>query len=283
MAPEEDAIHVPIGVVGQQVYLYTNYRAPKGRIVAARLVESDRSKWQTIVPEGNDAIADARAVLIGDRIAVVYLADVQSRVRLYGLDGEWRGEVSLPEPGSIAEIEGRNDGSEFYFRFSSYLRPATVYRYDLRSASLEAVLSAQVTVRSFAVRDSPSVILRIEGRHACAPVHHSGAKGVALDGGNPTILHGYGGFDIPATPELLAGNRRLARAGRRIRGRELAGRRRVRRGVAQGRHARECKQNVFDDFIAAAEYLIEAALREARVRLAISGGSNGGLLVGAQR
>ena len=277
MAPEEDAIHIPIGVVGQQVYLYTNYRAPKGRIVAARLVESDRSKWQTIVPEGNDAIADARAVLIGDRIAVVYLADVQSRVRLYGLDGEWRGEVSLPEPGSIAEIEGRNDGSEFYFRFSSYLRPATVYRYDLRNASLEAFYPPKSPFD--ASRYETRVLFYNSRDGTRVPLFVTLRRGAALDGSNPAVLYGYGGFNVAEIPwfsPAVAGWLEMGGvyAVANIRGGSEYGEEWHRAGT------RERKQNVFDDFIAAAEYLV-AQRYTTPSRLAINGGSNGGLLVAA--
>jgi prolyl oligopeptidase len=277
MAPEEDAIHLPIGVAGEKIYLYTTYQAPKGRIVTASVKDPDRSKWQTIVPEGKDAIADARGVLIGDRIAVVYMVDVQSHVRLYGLDGALHGEVKLPEPGSVAEIDGRNDGSDLYLRFSSYLRPATVYRYDLRSAALEP----------FYPPSSPFDASRFETRALSytsrdgtrVPMFVTLRKGLALDGSHPTILYGYGGFnsaEIPWFSPRIAGWVEMGGvfAVANIRGGSEYGEAWHRAGT------RERKQNVFDDFIAAAEYLV-AQRYTTPSRLAINGRSNGGLLVGA--
>ena len=117
------------GVAGGTLYLYTTWQAPKGRVVAVPLDDSTRARWRDIVPEGNDPIAET--ILVGTRIAVVHLVDVQSRLDLYDLQGRSRGPVTLPEPGTVAGLSGRNDGTDFFFTFTSYLRPATVYRYDL--------------------------------------------------------------------------------------------------------------------------------------------------------
>ena len=138
MATEEDAIHVPLGVVGRTVYLYTTYQAAKGRIVAATVGESDRAKWRTVVPEAKDPISDAGAILVGDRLVVPYLVDVQSRVRLFSLDGKPQGEIDLPEVGSVLQLAGRNDGRDVYLAFTSFLRPTTVYRYSLPKSDLQA-------------------------------------------------------------------------------------------------------------------------------------------------
>jgi len=277
MAPEEDAICRPLGVIDRTAYLYTTYDAPKGRIVAAAVGESDRSKWRTVVPESNDPIAEAGAVLVGDRIAVAYLADVQSRVRTFGLDGTPGAEVPLPEPGSVAAMAARNDGHEIYLRFSSYLRPATVFRYDLHSAALEP----------FYAPKSPFDAARYETRALFynskdgtrIPLFVTLRKGAALDGSHPTVLYGYGGFNVAEIPwfsPAVAGW--LEQGGvcavANIRGGGEYGEEWHRAGT------RERKQNVFDDFIAAANYLIREKYTTSP-RLAIQGGSNGGLLVAA--
>jgi len=277
MAPEEDAIHMPLGVIDRTAYLYTTYQAPKGRIVAITVGEPDRSKWRTVVPEAKDPIADAGAVLVRDHIAVTYFADVQSRVRLFALDGTPKGEIGLPEIGSVAQIEGRNDGRDIYLRFSSYLRPATVFRYDLQSVVLEP----------FYAPKSPFDASRYETRALFynskdgtrVPIFVTLRKGAVLDGSHPTVLYGYGGFNVAEIPwfsPAVAGWLELGGvyAVANIRGGSEYGEEWHRAGT------RERKQNVFDDFIAAANYLIREKYTTSP-RLAIQGGSNGGLLVAA--
>ena len=277
LAAEEDAIHRPLGVVGRTVYLYTTYQAPKGRIVAVQAGESDRAKWRTIVAEGKDPIAEQGAVLVRDRIAVVYLSDVQSRVRLFGLDGTPRGEVPLPEPGSVTEISAREDGSEIYIQFTSYLRPATVFRYEARNATLEPFYPPKA---SFDASRYETRTLFYESRDGTrVPLFVTLRKGTALDGTHPTILYGYGGFNIAMVPRFspaVAGWLELGGiyAVANIRGGSEYGEAWHRAGT------RERKQNVFDDFIAAAEYLVREKYTTPP-RLAIRGGSNGGLLVAA--
>ncbi len=131
----EDAINSPLGVVGDTLYLYTNWQAPRGRIVGAAVRDSTRAHWRTIVPEGPNVMSGA--LLVGHRLVVSYLADVQSEVRLFDLTGAPRGKVPLPDVGTADGLTGRTDGSDFFFSFESYLRPAAVYRYDLRTRHLE--------------------------------------------------------------------------------------------------------------------------------------------------
>ena len=277
LAAEEDAIYRPLGVVEQTIYLYTTCQAPKGRVVAARVGESDRAKWLTIVAEGKDPIAEQGPVLVGDRIAVVYLSDVQSRVRLFGLDGTPRAEVPLPEPGSVTEIAAREDGSEIYFQFTSYLRPATVFRYDVRSATLEPFYPPS---SSFDATRYETRALFYESRDGTrVPIFVTLRKGASLDGTHPTILYGYGGFNIAMVPRFSAAVAGWLELGgiyavANIRGGSEYGEGWHRAGT------RDRKQNVFDDFIAAAEYLAREKYTTPS-RLAIRGGSNGGLLVAA--
>jgi prolyl oligopeptidase len=277
MATEEDAIHWPIGVAGGRVYMYTTYGAPLGRIVAARVGESDRSNWQTIVPEGKDAIAENGAVMVSDRLAVIYLVDVQSRVRLFTLDGRPEGEIALPEPGSVKTMSGRNDGSDLHLNFTSYLRPTTVYRYDFASGALEPFHPPQSPFDASRYETRATFYPSRDGTRI--PIFITLRRDAKLDGRNPTMLYGYGGFNISIVPEYSPAVATWLDAGgvyavANLRGGGEYGEAWHRAGT------REHKQNVFDDFIAAAEFLIREKYTTAS-RLAIRGRSNGGLLVGA--
>ena len=281
MATEEDAIHTLLGVINGTAYLYTTFGAPKGRIVAAKVGESDRSKWRTVVAEGKDPIAaptfGSNAVLVGDRIAVVYLVDVQSRIRTFGLDGTARAEVPLPEPGSVISITARNDGHDIYFRFSSYLRPTTVFRYGPHSAAPEPFHAPESQFDSSRYETRALFYQSRDGTKV--PIFVTLRKGAALDGSHPTVLHGYGGFNVSEVPRFspaVAGWLELGGvyATANIRGGGEYGEAWHEAGK------RERKQNVFDDFIAAANFLVREKYTTSS-RLAIEGGSNGGLLVAA--
>jgi len=284
VAPEEDAFHTPLGVVGDELFLYTTYQAPKGRIVAAKIGDSDRTKWRTVVPEGRDSMVQGDARLVGGRLAIVYLVDVQSRVRLFGMDGTPHGEIPLPEPGSITGtssssngLSGRSDGHELYFNFASFLRPATIYRYDLKSRVLEPFHAPQSPFDASKYETRALFYTSKDGTRV--PLFVTLRKGAKLDGSHPAMLFGYGGFNIPVVPNFspaVAGWLEMGGiyAVANIRGGGEYGAEWHKSGT------RERKQNVFDDFIAAAEYLVREKYT-APSRLAIRGGSNGGLLVAA--
>jgi prolyl oligopeptidase len=277
VAPEEDAFHTPLGVVGQTLYLYTTYQAPKGRVVALQVGETDRARWRTVVPEGKDAIDEGGTALVGDRVAVVYLADVQSRVRLFALDGTPKGEIALPEPGAVTGLQGRNDGRELYFSFTSFLRPATVFRYDFKAATSTAFHPPNSTFDASKYETRALFYTSRDGTRV--PLFVTLRKGTKLDGSHPTMLFGYGGFNISVVPNFspaVAGWLEMGGiyAVANIRGGGEYGSEWHKAGT------KERKQNVFDDFIAAAEYLVREKYT-APSRLAIRGGSNGGLLVAA--
>jgi prolyl oligopeptidase len=277
MAAEEDAIYSPLGVVNGEVYLYTTHQAPNGRIVAAKVGESDRSKWRTIVPEGKYPIDDGGVRLVGDRLAVVYLVDVQSRVRLFGLDGSPRGEIALPEPGSVTGLSARNDGRELYLNFTSFLRPATIYHYDFKQPTLAPFHAPQPAFDASKYETRALFYTSKDGTRV--PLFVTLRKGTKLDGSHPTLLYGYGGFNVSIVPSFspaVAGWLEMGGiyAVANIRGGGEYGADWHKAGT------KERKQNVFDDFIAAAEYLVREKYT-APSRLAIRGGSNGGLLVAA--
>ncbi len=271
----EDAFNSPLGVVGDTLYVYTNWRAPRGRIVAAVVGDSDRTHWRTVVAEGPDVINEV--VLVGDRLVVAYLVDVQTRVRLFDLTGKPRGEVALPDVGTAAGLTGRNDGSDVFFAFSSYLRPATVYRYDLRAGRLTPFQPARTPFDPAPYETRATFYQTKDGTRI--PIFIMARKALARDGSHPTLLYGYGGFDISLTPYYSPAVAAWLELGGVYAVANLRG------GAEYGEAwhqagMREKKQNVFDDFIAAAEFLVREGYATPRT-LAIQGGSNGGLLVGA--
>ena len=271
----EDAINRPVGILGDRLYLHTNWQAPRGRIVAATVGDSARLHWRTVVPEGPDVMNET--LLVGDRLVVTYLADVQSRLRLFDLTGAPRGEVALPDVGTAAGLNGRTDGSDFFFAFSSYLRPTGVYRYDLRAGRLEPFEPVTTPFDHTLYETRATFYQSKDGTRI--PIFITARRGLARDGGHPTLLYAYGGFDISIAPfysPAVAGWLELGGvyAVANLRGGGEYGEAWHHAGM------RDKKQNVFDDFIAAAEFLVREGYAAPRT-LAIEGGSNGGLLVGA--
>ena len=271
----EDAFNNPLGVVGGALYIYTNWQAPRGRVIAATIGDSARAHWRTIIPEGPDVISGV--LLVGDRLAVTYLVDVQSRLRLFGLDGTRQREVPLPDVGTADNLSGRNGGSDFFFAFSSYLRPTSIYRYDLRAGRLEPFEPGKVSFDPTPFETRATFYQSKDGTRI--PIFITARKDLTRNGSHPTMLYGYGGFDVSITPFFspaiatwleLGGVYAVAN----IRGGAEYGEAWHRAGM------RGKKQKVFDDFIAAAEFLVRERYATPST-LAIRGASNGGLLVGA--
>jgi prolyl oligopeptidase len=275
IAPEEDAIYNPLGVLGRTLYLYTTWQAPKGRIVAMAVGDTARAHWRDIVPESGDVMSEE--LLVGNRLIVNYLVDVQSRLRLFDLSGVTKGEVSLPEVGTVVGLTSRNDATDFFFAFSSYLRPASIYRYDLKTGSLDPFHPAATPFDASNYETRATFLQSKDGTRV--PIFITARKGLARDGSHPTLLYGYGGFDVSLQPFYSPATAAWLELGGVYAVANLRG------GGEYGEawhHAgmREHKQIVFDDFIAAAEFLISEGYT-APARLAIQGASNGGLLIGA--
>ena len=273
---EADAEYRFVQNEGLTFILRTNLEAPRGRLIGVTITSPRRENWRTLVPESPTAtLVDAEAV--SDLMALSYLENAVSQLRLVTLRGTPRGTVPLPGIGTVTEVTGHELDEEFFYTFASYLVPPTVYRYDIgertqsvfRQPQLPADVSGfetkQVFVKS---RDGTSVPMFITAR-----------RGVKLDGTNPTLLYGYGGFNVSLTPEFSAERLVWLEMGGVYAVANLRG------GGELGKEWHEAgtlgrKQNVFDDFIAAAEYLISEKYTSPQ-KLAIQGGSNGGLLVGA--
>jgi prolyl oligopeptidase len=272
--PGHTAAYDPLGVVNGTLYLLTDRQAPNKKVVAVPIDRPDAANWKTIVPESKNSIESAR--LIAGKLAVNALVDVASEVRFYNLDGSPAGRIATPGLGSVTGPVGRFGRPEIFYTFTSPLYPATVFRFDLAagtSTPFEAPKltfdpSLYTTERVFATsKDGTRVPLFITHR-----------KDLKKDGSNPTMLYGYGGFDISEVPRFRPDVPAILERGGVYATANMRG------GGEYGEAWHEAgmfdrKQHVFDDFIAAAEYLVRERYASPQT-LGIMGGSNGGLLVG---
>ena len=253
-------------------YFFTTNEAPRGRVVAVDLRERTRRE---IVAQTEDVLDGA--VVFGDRIIASYLHDARAHVVVYRLDGAKVGEVPLPGLGSVMGFTGKRSDRETFYTYTSYTEPASIYRYDVADSTSTRVFTPRVGFDRDAFVSEQVFYTSKDGTRI--PMILTYRKGTPRDGTAPTILYGYGGFDISLTPGFssavlvwleLGGVYAVAN----LRGGGEYGEAWHRDGI------KEKKQNVFDDFIAGAEWLIAQGW-SSTPKLAIHGGSNGGLLVGA--
>jgi prolyl oligopeptidase len=273
---EPNADYSFVGNVGRVLYVQTDDHAPHYRLVAIDLDSPQPAHWRTVIPESTDTLLSVS--LVGGEVVAEYLKDARSRIERYSPDGRALGGVTLPGLGIADGFAGHSTDRDTYYTFSSYTTPPSIYRFDLASGQSSVV---------HAPAPSGFDPGRYEMRQAfCTstggvrvPVSIVARRGIALDGENPTLLFGYGGFGVPMLPVFspaVAGWLTLGGVY------AVAG---IRGGGEYGRDWHEAgtkthKQNVFNDFIAAAECLIHEHWSRPG-RLAIQGRSNGGLLVGA--
>lgn len=264
------------GVLGEKLVLHSNWQAPRGRVLVADPENPGQDQWREIIPEHTKAVIRTVYGAAG-RLFVEYLEDVRSRVAIFDLEGRELGEVPFPAIGSLDGIRGLWDQQDVYFSFSSFHVPPTIYRYDATTGKLEVWWRAEVPIDpdQFEIRQVwyPSE----DGTQV--PMFLIHPRALKLDGSHPTLLVGYGGFGTSVTPSF---NEEIAAWIERGGVYAIAN---VRGGGELGEAwhqaaVREKKQNSFVDFIAAAEWLIERGYTRPE-KLAISGHSNGGLLVAA--
>jgi len=264
-----------VGNDGPVFYFKTDLKAPKGRLIAIDTRKPARDKWKEIVPEAHDNLSGVG--LVGNLFVAHYLKDARTQIKLFGMDGAFVREVELPGLGSAGGFGGKRSDTETFYVFSSFATPPTIYRYDLVSGQSKLIRRANVKFNPDDYEVKQVFYTSKDGTKV--PMFLTAKKGVALDGSNPTLLYGYGGFNIPLTPGFSI---------TRVAWLELGGvfaQANLRGGGEYGREWHEAgtklhKQNVFDDFIAAAQWLIDNKYTRPD-KLAIQGGSNGGLLVGA--
>ena len=274
MTSNMDYQYSPLYDDGQRIWLFTNYGAPKGRVMTADIRQPGVDSWQEVVPEQQNALGGAQ--VINRQLILTYQQDASDHAFVYGLDGRLRHEVQLPSVGSVG-FSGREKEPECFFTFTSFTVPGTIYRYDM--ASNESTLYEQPKVK-FRQQDYESQQLFFHSKDGTrVPMFITYKKGLKRDGKNPVFLYGYGGFNISLGPSFSASRIPFLEQG------GIYAQVNLRGGSEYGEEwhlagTKMQKQNVFDDFIAAAEYLISEGYTS-KEKLAIVGGSNGGLLVGA--
>ncbi len=265
-----------IGNIGKTLYVLTDDHAPRYRVIAIDLGSPGRSHWRTVIPQSAETLEAAS--LVGRQLIAQYLKDAHSAVRRYSARGRLLGEVNLEGMGTASGFQGHLQDAVTYYSYSSFTTPPSIYRLDLASGA--SSLWRQPFVGGFTPADyTERQVFYTSKDGTRVPMFVAARKGVKLDGTNPTLLYGYGGFDIslePAFSSALAAWMQMGGvyAMANLRGGGEYGEAWHRAGM------KTHKQNVFDDFIAAAEYLIAHRWTSTR-RLAIWGASNGGLLVGA--
>jgi prolyl oligopeptidase len=270
-----DAAYDFVGNDGPVFFFRTDLSAPNGRLVAIDTRDPERAAWHEIVPQSTSALREVS--LVSDTFIASYLKDAASQVLLYAMDGRRLGEVELPALGTIIGFEGKRSDRETYYSFTNFSTPGTIYRFDV--ASRTSTVFKQPEVKADLASFETTQVFCTSKDGTRVPMFVTHRKGLKLDGHNPTLLYAYGGFDIPETPSFSVANLVWMEMGGVYALANLRG------GGEYGEAWHEAgmfehKQNVFDDFIAAAEWLI-ANRYTSRDRLAIFGGSNGGLLIGA--
>jgi prolyl oligopeptidase len=270
-----DAMYGVLGQDGDRVYISTNLDAPRGRVFALDLSAPDKASWVDVLPQGADTLESVS--IVGDSLFAVTLHDAHSVVRRYGLDGSLQQELPLPGVGSAGGFGGLRSATDTYFYYTDFITPPSLYRYDLQSSAISVWKAPKVDFDRdryiteqvfYTSKDGTKIPMFITRRRDLKP-----------DGSNPTLLYGYGGFNIPLTPGFRADRAVWLEMGGIYAVANLRG------GGEYGEDwhmagTRLSKQNVFDDFIAGAEWLIGQGWTRPE-RLAINGRSNGGLLVGA--
>ena len=270
-----DAAYHVVGNDGPVFYVLTDLDAPRKRVVAIDTRHPERARWREIIPQGDDVIETVQ--IIHDTFVVNSLRDAHSRMRLVALDGRGVRELALPTPGTVGSITGERGDEEMFYAFTSFLYPTTIFRYDFRTAT-GGVFKAPALDFDPSPYETEQVFYRSKDGTR-VPMFLTHKKGMARDGSNATYLYGYGGFNASLTPAFSIGILAWLEMGGVFAEANLRGGGEYGEAWHQaGMH--EKKQNVFDDFIAAAEYLIARGVTSP-TKLAIGGGSNGGLLVGA--
>ena len=263
-----------IGNDGSKFYFRTDKDAPLGRLVMVDVLDKDL-KWKEIVPQAKETLGSVD--FVNNQFVANYLKDAYTQIRVYDLNGKFVRNVDLPGIGTANGFNGKRYDTEVFYTYSSFNAPPTIYRYDLKTGKSEIFRKSDVKFNPNDFEVKQVFYNSKDGTKIPMFIVHK--KGLKLDGNNPTLLYAYGGFNISLTPGFLV---------QRVVWMENGGVYAVPNLRGGGEYGEDWhkagtklqKQNVFDDYIAAAEYLIKNKYTRP-AKLAISGGSNGGLLVGA--
>jgi prolyl oligopeptidase len=272
---QNDAQYSFLGNAGPVFWFLTDKDAPMKRVVAVDIRKPDPENWRTLIPESADKLNSVSVV--GNRFFASYLKDARSQVLMFDLKGKSLGEVDLPGIGSVSGFGGKRRDKETFYSFSTFTAPPTLYRYDIATGKSSVYRAAKVAYNPSDYETKQVFYSSKDGTRI--PMFLVYKKGLAQNGQNPTYLYGYGGFQISLTPSFSPALLTWMEMGGIYAVPNLRG------GGEYGKAWHDAgrklkKQNVFDDFIAAGEWLISNGYTS-KTRLAIGGGSNGGLLVGA--
>jgi prolyl oligopeptidase len=280
LIPDLVAAYEFIGNDGPLFYFRTDHAAPRGRLVALDVTAPAGAPPKTLIPEGKDTLEFVK--LIHDQFVATYLQDAHESLRRFSLDGSPLGEIQLPTLGSVTlayapTLAGRREDKQMFYLFHSFAHPITVFRYDFATDRSEAVFTPQLKFDFGPYVTRQEFITSKDGTRI--PLFLVHRRDLKLDGQNPTLLYGYGGFNISQTPTFATSRLAWLEMGGVYAVANLRGGGEY--GEAWHQAGRlHAKQNVFDDFIACAEWLIDQKITSTP-KLAIEGRSNGGLLVGA--
>jgi prolyl oligopeptidase len=266
--------YTPIEVVGDKIYLLTNYGAPKYRIMTAAIASPKLQDWKELIPESESVVSNAQ--IMGGKLVMTYEKDASHHAFVYTPEGERLHEIALPTLGSVS-FSGNKDDKETFYTFTSFTYPPTIFKYDPDTNLSERYLTPKVAFNPEEYVTEQVFYPSKDGTKI--PMFLTYKKGLKKDATNPTLLYGYGGFNISLPPSFSVYRLAFIEKG------GIYAQANLRGGAEYGEAWHQAgtkmnKQNVFDDFIAAAEYLISEQYTSP-ARLAINGGSNGGLLVGA--
>ncbi|MEJ2208392.1 MAG: prolyl oligopeptidase family serine peptidase [Anaerolineae bacterium] len=281
LIPDLEAAYAFVGNDGPVFYLRTDLDAPRGRLIAVDTTRPAREGWRTVIPQGEDVLEGL--AMVHDEFVALYLHDAHHRLERFDREGRSLGEIALPtlgaipSNGSFLNLTGRREDDELFYGFWSFLHPVTLFRYDFESGASEQIFRPPLDFDP-----GPYVTRQVfveSGDGTRVPMFLTHRRDLVADGRNRTLLYGYGGFNIALTPSFAVSRLVWLESGGVLAWANLRG------GSEYGEEWHQAgmlhnKQNVFDDMIACAGYLVEQGITTPS-RLAIMGGSNGGLLVGA--
>jgi prolyl oligopeptidase len=269
-----DQNHSVVCNVGSQLFIYTDLNAPNGRVVTVDASTPKVENWKMLITETSDVLTPSTG---GGKIFANYIRDAVSLILQYDLNGELEQEITLPGPGTAMGFRSKDYEKDLYYTFTSYIYPATIFKYTIDSGSSAVYRQSGVDFNPLAYESNQVFYASADGTMIPMIITHK--KGLEFDGKNPTVIYGYGGFNISLTPAFSTTVVALLEQGGVYAVANLRG------GGEYGERwhvagTKMQKQNVFDDFIAGAEYLISEKYTS-KDYLACMGGSNGGLLVAA--
>jgi len=264
-----------LGNTGKRFLFKTTQNAPRGKVIAIDLDKPKESQWQTVIAERDEVLDDAN--WIGDKLFAHYLVDARSEIKVFDVSGKFLQDLALPGIGSVRGFSGQPEQAETFYSYSSFNTPSTVYHYDVKKGTSRIYKTPKTAFKPADYIVKQVFFSSADGTKV--PMFISHKKGLDLSKAHPTLLYGYGGFNISLTPKFSTTRLAWMEMGGIFAVANLRG------GGEYGETWHKAgtklrKQNVFDDFIAAAEHLISSG-HTSPEKLAIFGGSNGGLLVGA--